>query len=267
MRCISVMLLFFAWQALSAQRDSPCNSEIAANDSLAYSLVRLKINSEFDDYSPVTNGGEFLFVSGRNNRGLVEFRDKWSDKGTTDIFRATLLDPLRTGDAAGIKGTVNDRFHQGPFALSKTGDLLIYTSNNEDSPLPALWLARKKDGEWAKEGVADFCSDSHHYQHPSLSDKGDTVWFSSDQDGGYGGKDIYFSVFRNGHWGQSVNAGKRINTAHDEVFPFVSHRGLYFSSNRPGSGGLDLYFQRPRQQRDLITRAPEFTFRRFRDPC
>jgi hypothetical protein len=53
-------------------------------------------------------------------------------------------------------------------------------------------------------------------------------------------------------WQTPVNLGPTINTAFNEVGPALSRDGhrLYFASNRPGFGGLDLYVSRRRNNTD-----------------
>jgi hypothetical protein len=73
--------------------------------------------------------------------------------------------------------------------------------------------------------------------------------FTSNRPGGFGGYDLYYSLFRNGNWSSPINLGERINTASDEYRPLISYHPdftniyMIFSSNRPGGlGGYDLYF-------------------------
>lgn len=76
--------------------------------------------------------------------------------------------------------------------------------------------------------------------------------FASNRAGGFGGFDLYYSVYKNGKWSTPVNFGGKINTAFDEYRPIVleDRRGnfeftndfMIFSSNREGGkGGYDLY--------------------------
>jgi hypothetical protein len=73
--------------------------------------------------------------------------------------------------------------------------------------------------------------------------------FASDRDGGLGGYDLYYSLFKNGKWSSPVNFGPDINTSSDEFRPVVGfspdfvNNFIIFSSNREGGkGGYDLYF-------------------------
>jgi outer membrane protein OmpA-like peptidoglycan-associated protein len=68
--------------------------------------------------------------------------------------------------------------------------------------------------------------------------------FSSQRPGGYGGYDLYLSIYSRGAWSDPQNLGPRINTAYDERSPFLSVDGrtLYFSANHPmrSLGGFDV---------------------------
>jgi hypothetical protein len=77
------------------------------------------------------------------------------------------------------------------------------------------------------------------------STNGDTLFFSSNREGGFGGFDIYYSLkLPTGDWGIPMNLGEKINTAYDEDFPVLSSTDnkFYFTSNRPESmGGFDIF--------------------------
>ncbi len=70
------------------------------------------------------------------------------------------------------------------------------------------------------------------------------VVFSSDQMGGYGGKDLFMTVSVNGQWTPPQNLGPNVNSAYDETTPYLTDGGeaLYFSSNNPdySMGGFDI---------------------------
>lgn len=73
--------------------------------------------------------------------------------------------------------------------------------------------------------------------------------FASNRAGGYGGFDLYYSLYENGSFSEPVNLGEDFNTEADEYRPIlISDRGfnndlILFSSNRPGGkGGFDLYY-------------------------
>jgi outer membrane protein OmpA-like peptidoglycan-associated protein len=82
---------------------------------------------------------------------------------------------------------------------------------------------------------------------PTLSPDSRELYFVSDRPGGYGGYDIWTSVFEDGLWQKPVNAGPAINTSGNETTPYLcpDNRTLYFASDKwPGMGGTDLFVSR-----------------------
>lgn len=91
------------------------------------------------------------------------------------------------------------------------------------------------------------------FQGPFLNSHGgtdliffnDTIClFSSDRPGGYGGYDLYISLFSNGAWSKPANLGPAVNTYYNERFPFLTRDGLtlfYSSDNLRSMGGYDIF--------------------------
>jgi outer membrane protein OmpA-like peptidoglycan-associated protein len=79
--------------------------------------------------------------------------------------------------------------------------------------------------------------------HPSLSADGQMLYFASDMPGSVGGMDIWFCRREGDGWSKPVNPGPVVNTAGDEVFPYLRADGTLFfsSSGHPGLGGLDIF--------------------------
>lgn len=79
---------------------------------------------------------------------------------------------------------------------------------------------------------------------------GNLLVFASNRLGGYGGFDLYYSVYNDSNWSSPVNMGDKINTQYDEYRPIIkeyiyefTNNFMLFSSNRPGGkGGFDLYY-------------------------
>ncbi len=80
---------------------------------------------------------------------------------------------------------------------------------------------------------------------PSISADGLSLFFFSNQPGGYGGYwgDLWVTTREttDNEWGTPVNVGSTINSANNEWAPSISADGLslYFSSDRPGGYGTD----------------------------
>jgi outer membrane protein OmpA-like peptidoglycan-associated protein len=96
---------------------------------------------------------------------------------------------------------------------------------------------RKKERKFSYNEKNAFTS------HPNVSTDHQLFWFSSDREGGIGGKDIWYCLREQNRWSEPINAGPQINTPGDELFPFESDGKLYFTSNgHIGFGGYDIYF-------------------------
>ena len=81
--------------------------------------------------------------------------------------------------------------------------------------------------------------------HPTLSSDELIMYFAAERKGGFGGNDIWVAMRDNATepFKHPFNLGERINTAGNEVFPFLRYDTvLYFASDgHGGMGGLDIF--------------------------
>lgn len=107
-----------------------------------------------------------------------------------------------------------------------------------------IFTSSRASGTWGDpQEIRLFRDSTITVGHPTLNRTDDTLYFSSDAPGGYGGKDIWFSVLEGDKWSVPENMGEQVNTSGDEMFPTMRKDGtLFFSSNgHPGYGGLDIF--------------------------
>ncbi len=116
---------------------------------------------------------------------------------------------------------------------NEASDVDIYSTRIGDNALESL------------KRLDEISAVSNWDSHPCLSADGTIIFFSSDRPGGFGGTDIWWSRrMSDGHWSAPRNAGSQINSACDELSPFLTSdsRRLYFSSNgHENYGGYDLF--------------------------
>ena len=135
----------------------------------------------------------------------------------------------------------------GVCTFSKDGRTMLFTYSkpiNGKDLGAKIYQSERSSGEWGEpQEVKLFEDSSITVGHPALNATGDTLYFVSDAPGGEGGKDIWMAELDGSEWLNAHPLGKGINTAADEMFPYVHADGtLYFASNgHPGYGGLDLY--------------------------
>ena len=149
---------------------------------------------------------------------------------------------------APISENINTPRNEGTCTVSADGSTLIFTACEDRAGLGScdLYITRRTGDRWSRpENLGHNINSRAWESQPSLSADGRTLYFVSDRKGGVGRRDIYVTQ-RQGDttWTVAQNLGATINTARDEVSPFIHVNGqtLYFASDgRPGFGGFDLY--------------------------
>ena len=104
-------------------------------------------------------------------------------------------------------------------------------------------MSQKVDGEWSDAVEVPFNSDDWSTGHPVLSPDGKQMYFVSDRPGSLGESDIFVvDIMGDNQFSEPRNLGPEINTERREMFPFITDKKLYFSSDgHVGLGGLDIY--------------------------
>ena len=148
-------------------------------------------------------------------------------------------------DSTGGKGS--GTAEMGVCCFSKDGRTMYFTYSkpiNGKDLGAKIYRSDRASGEWGEaQEVKLFADSSITVGHPALNSSGDTLYFVSDAPGGEGGKDIWMAELDGEEWVNAQPLGRGINTAADEMFPYMHADGtLYFASNgHPGYGGLDIY--------------------------
>lgn len=210
-----------------------------------------ELNSRESDYSPVFVGGrdnEIFFTSSRK-AATGKKESMITGQKYTDIFRATFGIQRQKWEQPKLLDEnmiINTGDEEGAISLNSTGEQMIFTRCRYDKAQPLgaeLYSTSQSRGSWSGPIKLQIVGDSIIAAHPALSPDGSEIYFVSDMPGGQGGKDIWKATVDGGSFGRPVNLGPIINTAGDEMFPFIRDNGeLYFASNgHIGQGGLDLF--------------------------
>ncbi|MFH1321819.1 MAG: OmpA family protein [Bacteroidota bacterium] len=210
------------------------------------------INSKGVDLGPVMYENKLVFASEREidyvNYGENRF-EKASYLAIQYSNINTVDDTFRYSSPRPFSNSINQLNHNGPICFSRNGNYAIFTrieyygKNKENIYRPRLFSAVKEDKKWKKIKSLNINKEGVSFGHPNLSADGEYLYFSSDMEGGYGGKDIYVCRKEGEEWSEPTNLGPEVNTIGNEYFPFIHEDGtLYFSSNgHSGFGGLDLF--------------------------
>ncbi len=216
-----------------------------------FQIRNLKMNSSEIDFSPAFYGSDIVFASSRRKWSGIKRLYNWNQKAFLDIFHAKVDSIGEFEKPSKLRGKINRKWNDGPACFARAGSLIAYTQDdysNKDKNAEIklnIFFSEKKGKKWGKPIAFTYNNKYYSVGHPSLTEDGNTLYFSSDMPGGFGGVDIYVVNRKNdGEWGPPENLGSLINTEGNEVFPnfqeqintlFYSSDGLY------GLGGLDIY--------------------------
>ena len=227
-----------------------CNTakEFEANKREPVRIENLgkNINTSYSEYAPLIDENEdyLLFTSRRENETHPKmdplgqyFEDIYaSKKNGGDWGPPVLLDTI-----------INTPLHDACTGLSADGKRLLIYRTSPDLKSGDIYESIFDGSNYSTPVIIPTNVNSKKYAETSacFSPDNNTVFFSSDRPGGYGGKDIYFmKKLSNGKWGTPFNLGPIINTPFNEDAPFVHplNNTLFFSSEgHKNMGGFDIF--------------------------
>jgi outer membrane protein OmpA-like peptidoglycan-associated protein/tetratricopeptide (TPR) repeat protein len=106
-----------------------------------------------------------------------------------------------------------------------------------------IYKATKHDATFSEIAILPFNNNEFNCMFPCILSDGKTLIFSSDKPGGFGGFDLYKSILsEDSIWGEPLNLGPVVNSAENEIFPWVNGNQLFFASRGfNGYGGYDVF--------------------------
>ena len=209
------------------------------------------LNSRDADFAPFYVGGldnNIIFTSTREG---VQGKKKSAITGqrNTDLFKSNFdIQKQRWVKPTSIdeEMLINTTFEEGAASFSKDGATMYFTRckfDKKGSNGSSIFTAIRSKDAWSEAENMNILPDSLIAAHPAISSDGLTLYFVSEMEEGYGGKDIWKVDKLSEGWGKPENLGPEINTPGDELFPFIRDNGeLYFASDyHAGMGGLDIF--------------------------
>jgi outer membrane protein OmpA-like peptidoglycan-associated protein len=189
----------------------------------------------------------FPVLTADSKKILFTKRDGLKNFEHEDIFVSYFEDDQWTVPQP-ISQTINTSYNEGTCTISADGNILIFTSCDTPDSFGScdLYITQKINGKWQRASNMGRNVNSRFWDsQPSLSADGRVLFFSSNRTGGFGGNDIWYSErTEDGSWTEATNLGPHVNTAKDEVSPFIffNNEVLFFASDgHLGFGGKDLF--------------------------
>lgn len=232
--------------------------ELITSDHYNYPIVTQYIESckNAEEMIATPRRMEMQNMGNKINDNNPNFNAVFSGDGNTMVFTSYTRNYIdiyiskKNGDSwsspKNITKQVSKKYYLKTSSLSYDGDeLFLVTDDSEGNDIFVSYL---EENQWvnAKKLHKTISHRKSNETHASLSKDGNTLYFTSDREGGYGGLDIYQSE-RNekGKWNDPINLGPKINTQFNEETPFISPDSeyLFFSSQGHKSmGGFDVFY-------------------------
>ncbi len=204
------------------------------------------INTQSAEYTPLITADESkLYFTSRRLGGT----GNQTDGEDLDYFEDIYVSDQVNGQwtiSRNLGPPVNTVSHDAGAGLSPDGKTLFVFMGKKNGG--DILVSRFETGSWTTPGeMGKNISTRYHESTACISGDGKTFYFSSDRPGGYGGRDIYKSVWDSTkkQWGTAINLGSLVNTQYDEEGAYLHSSGstLYFSSKGHNSiGGYDIFY-------------------------
>ena len=211
------------------------------NRSIKMGYLTKVVNTPKKEFAPIPFGEDILYYSSNG-------------KSTTKIFRTekmgrTWKEPLEPAIFGAME---KEHFCGGSFTPNKSRFYFSQCDIVNGEYQCEIYVMQRSDQNWSKpKKLPDYINkEGYTASDPFVYVEGgqEILYFSSDREGGVGGKDIWFAIkdydSKDLNFDIPVNLGESINTVGDEISPFYqnSSRTLYFSSNGQLTiGGFDVY--------------------------
>lgn len=223
------------------------------------SINKTSVNSKYSDFGPSVSPEGLIFASNRRNFLTLGYTDKWTGANYLDLYVAQNDGQGGLSSPSLLNGAANTVYHESNVSYSPDGNMMMFTRSQYNPnlfggnivkssidnvvKLKLMVYTKNANGKWSEATEFPYNDANVSYAHPAFSADGKYVYFASDRNGGFGGTDIWRSSVNGGSFGAPENLGAAINTAGQEMFPYVDKMNtLYFSSNGfAGLGGLDIF--------------------------
>ncbi|GAA0190450.1 hypothetical protein GCM10009122_52030 [Fulvivirga kasyanovii] len=190
------------------------------------------INTEYHDANiALSADGKRLYLYKDEQMGDIYYSDyengQWSEpKFLTDKINSSI-------------------YSENAVSETSSPDVILYTSNRPggEGGIDIYYCTKDEKGNWYKsKSLGPVINTKYDEDSPFLAHDGKTLYFSSSGHKGYGGYDIFRSVYdsASGEWSVPENLGYPINTPDDEIFFQMTADGRrgYFASVREGGIGF-----------------------------
>lgn len=220
------------------------------DDSTSVAKLDSGVNTEYSEIAAIENE-ELLYFS---RLGFERYNTVKNREVPPAQLYSKVLSIDTSGVPAPLDSTLNDPLlHTAHTTFSHDGNRVYYTICeylNKSDIRCDLYFREIVEGVWGEPQKLPepINIDTFTNTQPNVAydDRfgAEVLYFVSDRDGGQGGLDIWYSVINDDETFTTPENLERLNTAHDDITPFLHEESstFYFSSDgRTGFGGYDIF--------------------------
>ncbi len=199
-------------------------------------LMPAPINSRGADFgSAFTGDGQtMVYVRCEDPQGV----------GSCDLY-ITTLEGTTWSEPVNMGNIVNSESWESQPTINSDGNRIIFASTRSGGYGGAdLYMVEKNHlGDWGiPQNLGSIVNTPLGDNSPYLAADGKTLYFASQGHPGFGGTDIFYSVFENGKWSRPLNIGTPVNSEGDDTNFTISASGLaYFASSRLDEDNFEIF--------------------------
>ncbi len=214
-----------------------------------YKINKAKhMNTRKNDFSPTVdekNGYDHVYFSSTRDESKGKRSSGITGQKFSDLY-VTKFDRKQEWTDVAPVDSLNTAFDEGTPCIFNDGRSFYYTSCIAEKGRKVgcqIYEAQKVDGEWMNGANIAIVTDTISIGHPSVTEDGTIIYFSARMQGGFGGADIWYVENGDEGWTKPKNMGPAINSAYDEMFPYILNDSTFFysSTKHPTMGGLDIF--------------------------
>jgi hypothetical protein len=219
-----------------------------------YKVERMPFNTSNSEMGPVIYKNGLIFSSNRKNDVVIVVTDQ-SGSFLYNLYFAEKKSENKWSKPGLFSKNLIQKYNEGSVSVTADGKTVFFTATTNasksigdkltgDTLTNGIFIGTKGNDDWTSIVEFPYNNKGYDVGYPCISEDGNKLYFSSRNPDGHGGYDIYCSEKSGNTWQTPVNLGNEINSAENEVFPYIFHDDrLYFASRgHGGHGGLDLFY-------------------------
>ncbi len=218
-----------------------CKDASGAEDNNQYNIIPFTVNTEYNEYSPVLFGDEYIVFTSDREGATGDDTYKWTGNNYSDIYVVS-VNGFKVNN---FDALINSNANEGTACFSQDLQQMFFTrceSIDLRNQHCRIYFTHRPNGFWQEPEPLMFFDEKTNFAHPCLIENDSVLIFSAAPSNGDGTYDLFYSEAVEGGWSSPELMPSSINSIGNEKFPTADKDTLYFASDGlPGYGGYDLF--------------------------